>query len=820
MKAIISSGDLQLLNEGFGTIGVTISDVKGAACNLEVAVSLINNNDGSLRWIWPRNSKTASFLKFYHQGSIKSKLFAKAATLASKVGLGQIIAHGTQNLYTNENGAAILANLEEWALFTGTAGENRKLIAWYTKDRRSYFAKIPISVKAIVNTQNEFTAIERHNGNKIVTPNANKFSSVIVLSDVYNDESAASPVSIFDLPVSAVTELACSGLNLAPASVMTEWSLIKKDTSTYKRFSPILLNRLKKMVGTINENDFLSLSKSHGDFTPWNMKYNDEKIFLIDWELFSESRPAFYDVFHFIYQNAILIQRKPFSAIRAEIQAYFSKEELQQVVTENGIDIAQCERLYLISIIIYYLDVYEVQDRWHLQIDWLLQTWCEALGYWLCNDGIAAQRETVLQDIAHLLRTTKYAVLKLGNNDLATVPETSDVDMCITAAEADLLLSKLRSNYFVRGIKTTKLSFMSQSSIILADGNMIHLDCIWNLKRKNLVFLQLQQILSDSWVNEYDVRVTSAEHDVEYVWLFHMLNNAAVPQRYISLFENSDTYKNAVKTVAIKYNLRENILVTNNKAELARVHNLIASLSNNSVPKMLWHTAGYFIDKLKSMRIKKGLIVTFSGVDGAGKSTIIDIISKKIEKELRLPVVLLRHRPSILPIISAWKYGKKNAEARSVDRLPRTGNNKAALSSYIRFAYYYADYLLGQFYVYFRYVLRGYVVLYDRYYFDFINDSKRSNIIIPTPFAASLYKFLMKPNLNYFLYAPADVILARKQELDAESIEMLTGKYMNLFSKLQEQDTTHTYQSISNINLDNTLNIIFTKLKKSNLCEL
>ena len=135
MKAIISSGDLQLLNEGFGTIGVTISDVKGAACNLEVAVSLINNNDGSLRWIWPRNSKTASFLKFYHQGSIKSKLFAKAATLASKVGLGQIIAHGTQNLYTNENGAAILANLEEWALFTGTAGENRKLIAWYTKDR-------------------------------------------------------------------------------------------------------------------------------------------------------------------------------------------------------------------------------------------------------------------------------------------------------------------------------------------------------------------------------------------------------------------------------------------------------------------------------------------------------------------------------------------------------------------------------------------------------------------------------------------------------------------------------------------------------------
>jgi thymidylate kinase len=117
-----------------------------------------------------------------------------------------------------------------------------------------------------------------------------------------------------------------------------------------------------------------------------------------------------------------------------------------------------------------------------------------------------------------------------------------------------------------------------------------------------------------------------------------------------------------------------------------------------------------------------------------------------------------------------------------------------------------------------RYVQRGFVVLYDRYYFDFINDSKRSNIVIPESFASSLYGLLIKPEFNYFLYAPADVILARKQELDTESIETLTQKYLALFTNLQQNDRANTYKAISNIHLDSTLNIIFSNLKKSILC--
>jgi thymidylate kinase len=165
----------------------------------------------------------------------------------------------------------------------------------------------------------------------------------------------------------------------------------------------------------------------------------------------------------------------------------------------------------------------------------------------------------------------------------------------------------------------------------------------------------------------------------------------------------------------------------------------------------------------------------------------------------------LRHRPSVLPILSAWKYGKEAAEQKCVDSLPRKGNNKSQLSSALRFAYYYTDYLLGQLLIYVKYMLRGYVVLYDRYYFDFVVDGKRSNIRISPRFIRQLYRFVYKPQLNVFLYAAPEIILKRKQELSAEDIVQLTDQYKILFDRLGSQQR---YICIENMDKQATIDRI------------
>ena len=233
--------------------------------------------------------------------------------------------------------------------------------------------------------------------------------------------------------------------------------------------------------------------------------------------------------------------------------------------------------------------------------------------------------------------------------------------------------------------------------------------------------------------------------------------------------------------------------------------------SNTGFQK-LKNTILYFLDTAKEALFNPGMIVTFSGVDGAGKSTIIEKVKHNVEKQLRRRVVVIRHRPSILPILSALTKGKATAEKEAASNLPRQGKNKSILSSLLRFSYYYTDYLFGQFVVYFKYVLRGYVVLYDRYYFDFINDSKRSNIQLPPYFTRMGYNFLLKPELNFFLYADPELIRSRKKELDTKTIEQLTKKYQILFEQLNERDSNKSYVSIENTDLKVTLDAIIDRV--------
>jgi thymidylate kinase len=206
-------------------------------------------------------------------------------------------------------------------------------------------------------------------------------------------------------------------------------------------------------------------------------------------------------------------------------------------------------------------------------------------------------------------------------------------------------------------------------------------------------------------------------------------------------------------------------------------------------------------------------IITFTGVDGAGKTTILREITRRIEEDYLISVKELRHRPSVLPILSAIKYGKEKASEKTMEVLPRSGANKSTISSLLRFFYYLLDYILGQWIIYFLYTRKNVLVIYDRYYFDFIVDSRRTNIVLNNKFVSFFYKFIFKPDINIFLYAPTDVILKRKQEMDKDSIEQLTSDYLDLFLEFNTVYKSN-YHSIENIEKDKTITLITELIKK------
>lgn len=74
-------------------------------------------------------------------------------------------------------------------------------------------------------------------------------------------------------------------------------------------------------------------------------------------------------------------------------------------------------------------------------------------------------------------------------------------------------------------------------------------------------------------------------------------------------------------------------------------------------------------------------------------------------------------------------------------------------------------------------------------------------------FIKIFYKFIFKPELNIFLYASPDVILTRKDEMDRDSIVLLTEMYSQFFCKL-DYENGNRYISIENIDKNLTLKII------------
>lgn len=64
--------------------------------------------------------------------------------------------------------------------------------------------------------------------------------------------------------------------------------------------------RIEKVLNNIS----LPFHMSHGDFAPWNSYAGNGKIFLYDWEYARPYTPAGYDLFHYIFQTNVFLEKR------------------------------------------------------------------------------------------------------------------------------------------------------------------------------------------------------------------------------------------------------------------------------------------------------------------------------------------------------------------------------------------------------------------------------------------------------------------------------------------------------------------------------
>lgn len=198
-----------------------------------------------------------------------------------------------------------------------------------------------------------------------------------------------------------------------------------------------------------------------------------------------------------------------------------------------------------------------------------------------------------------------------------------------------------------------------------------------------------------------------------------------------------------------------------------------------------------------------GKVLAFCGLDGAGKTTILDEMNDMFVKLLKDKKVFYGYwRPYVIPEIREL-FGKKNSKD-GIDKQAQKGvtvkepekKPKNVVVSMVKLIYYWLDFMLaGKKYGSIH--QRGGMVLFDRHYIDMAVHPQRFEMGLSRGIILFMYKFIPKADYTFFLYCTPDEILKRKEEFTKEEIKQMTDNYVEAGKKIKNFVPIHTNTSIA-----------------------
>lgn len=436
----------------------------------------------------------------------------------------------------------------------------------------------------------------------------------------------------------------------------------------------------------------------------------------------------------------------------------------------------------------------------------------------------AISAEHISNVIAFLNKEADYAVLR-NFEGLPDKNKSRDIDIIITQKSHKQIKDRLIKLIDESGWKI--ITYLNSDRLITyvcayQDGEtteLVQWDFFINTSVFGIMLMDAEEFLENKKFNGFLYYV---EDDCRFLdkYLYNRAVGAVYPEKYCETRQNAEFMPTVEKKIlslygcktvaecdkiggkkllwsAIKFNLKDNPL---------RLIGGICRFLMSFVGNYLYSNTGFSIG--------------FTGPDGSGKTTVIDLLIENLGDVFRTAHKYNHFRPALFGNLGEVAHSaglKKEVDRNYSD--PHRGGKTGVLSSLARLFYYSIDYIIG-YWVKVKSATRiTRVVIFDRYYTDIICDSRRSRIYLNPKF---LYWFgrLFIPSLDYniLLTASTDIILNRKRELDDAGIKAINDRIDYLADKkgykkiLNEQAPEEAVTEI--------LNYIFEDQHKKNLRRL
>lgn len=392
------------------------------------------------------------------------------------------------------------------------------------------------------------------------------------------------------------------------------------------------------------------------------------------------------------------------------------------------------------------------------------------------------------KDIFEFLNaTTNYAVLR-NYEGLPLNNSSRDIDLLIDKKQFFIYEKEIIRIIEAHGFKIST-RYRSEKMVAyvfayISNGRLqlLEFDFLFETSYYGIYLLPAKSMLAQRTFNG-SVYHVSKEHEFldKYLWLKAL--GFVYPAKYNHLKENvvkSESLK-AIISDTIKY-IDFNELDKSSSYGFV-VKQLLKNLKSNPVKQISNIFIFMYYHILNTLNYK-GFSLGFTGPDGSGKTTIIDIISVEFSK-VYSKIEYHHFRPHIIPNLGEAVYSLKlKPEVDDDFSNPHRGDKKSVLNSFVRLMYYSIDYIVGYFQKIRPVLQKRSIIIFDRYFTDLIADSRRNSIFLNHKFIYQFGRFFI-PSLDYniLLSADSELILLRKQELTKEGIEVIDAKLKYLAGK-------------------------------------
>jgi thymidylate kinase len=178
------------------------------------------------------------------------------------------------------------------------------------------------------------------------------------------------------------------------------------------------------------------------------------------------------------------------------------------------------------------------------------------------------------------------------------------------------------------------------------------------------------------------------------------------------------------------------------------------------------------------------LFVALLGPDGAGKSTLLARLVDDLAPAFRR-TALFHLRP---------RLGAAGSTESRPD--PHAAPPRGVGGSVVKLTYWLADYAVGYALRIWPRLVRSTLVLFDRYYFDLLVDTRRYRYGGPRWLIRLFGVCIPAPDLTIILDVPAEALRARKAELTLDEARRQRDEYLRLSRSLE---STHVVDAARDI---------------------